>query len=33
MAGFRMSTDWWAVLLALLTATFVRLGALPHIPW
>jgi hypothetical protein len=33
MAGFKMSTDWWAVLFALLAAALIRLGLLPHIAW
>ncbi len=31
--AFRIGTDWWAVLIALLTAALVRTGLLPHIAW
>ena len=33
MTTFKLSTDWWAVLVALLTTALVRFGLLPHIPW
>jgi len=29
----KLSTDWWAVLVALVTAALVRFGLMPHIPW
>ena len=28
-----LSVDWWAVLLAVVLATLVRVGVLQHIPW
>jgi hypothetical protein len=29
----KLSLDTWAVLLALLAAALIRLGAIQHIPW
>jgi len=29
----QLSRDWWAVVLAVTAALFVKLGALPHVPW
>jgi hypothetical protein len=29
----KISLDTWAVLLALLAATLVRLGVIRHVPW
>ena len=29
----QLSRDWWAVVLAFTAAFFVKLGALPHVPW
>ena len=29
----KLSTDWWAVLVALVAAALVRFGLMPHIPW
>jgi hypothetical protein len=31
--GRTLSVDWWAVILALLAAIAVKLGAFPRIPW
>jgi len=31
--NFRLSLDWWAVLLALTAAVLVKLGVLPPVPW
>ena len=31
--SFRLSVDWWAVLLAVGAAVLVKLGVLPPIPW
>ncbi len=28
-----LSLDTWAVLLALLAAVLIRLGAIPRVPW
>ena len=29
----RLSLDTWAVLIALLAAILIRVGAIPRIPW
>lgn len=29
----KLSLDTWAVLLALLAAALIRLGAISHVPW
>jgi hypothetical protein len=29
----RLSRDWWAVVVAITAALFVKIGALPHVPW
>jgi hypothetical protein len=29
----KFSRDWWAVIVAVIAALFVKLGALPRIPW
>lgn len=29
----KVSLDTWAVLLALLAATLIRLGIIPRVPW
>jgi hypothetical protein len=29
----RLSLDTWAVLIALLAAVLIRVGAIPRIPW
>lgn len=29
----RLSLDTWAVLVALLAAVLIRVGAIPRIPW
>ena len=29
----RLSLDTWAVLIALLAAVLIRVGALPRVPW
>jgi len=29
----KLSLDTWAVLLALLAAALIRLGAIAHVPW
>ncbi len=31
--GFRMTVDWWAVLLAFVLAALVKFGALQTIGW
>jgi len=33
VAKRKLSLDSWAVLLALLAAVLIRLGAIPHVPW
>jgi len=33
MPSYKLSTDWWAVLLALFTAAVIRLGFFPHVSW
>jgi hypothetical protein len=30
---WKLTLDWWAVILALLAAVLIRTGVLPHIPW
>lgn len=30
---WKLSLDWWSVLLALAAAALVKAGILPHIPW
>jgi hypothetical protein len=32
-SGWKLSLDWWSVVLALLAAALVKAGVLPHIPW
>lgn len=32
-SGWRLSLDWWAVLLALVLALLVRVGVLQHVGW
>ena len=29
----RLSRDWWAVIVAAVTAAIVKLGLVPRIPW
>jgi hypothetical protein len=29
----KLSLDTWAVLTALVAATLIRLGVIPHVPW
>jgi hypothetical protein len=29
----RLSLDTWAVLIAILAAVLIRVGAIPHVPW
>jgi hypothetical protein len=33
MGRWKLSLDWWSVVLALLAAALVKAGVLPHIPW
>ncbi|MCU1223942.1 MAG: hypothetical protein JWQ42_2035 [Edaphobacter sp.] len=30
---YRLTTDWYAVLVALALAAFVHFAVIPHIPW
>jgi len=30
---FQLSTDWWAVLTALVLALLVRIGLIQKVPW
>ena len=32
-SGFRLTLDWWAVLLAFALAALVKFGVLKNVPW
>jgi hypothetical protein len=31
--GFKLTTDWWAVLTAIAFAVLVRVGVIHKVPW
>jgi hypothetical protein len=31
--GFKLTTDWWAVLTAVVFALLVRIGVIHKVPW